>query len=152
MRSSKLPLLVSLYLLNAGIGTVVAVARKLPYLFGGPGDPATVAIDFPTKGTALSPPLTAMFLLAALTLLVLRKDRWGLVGVAAVCILAVPLTIGGVMEPIVWEPLLVALSLLGIGLPPLMIIFGVPEFVERWHANRPAPMGGSEATTTAWPK
>ena len=78
MRSSKLPLLVSLYLLNAGIGTVVAVARKLPYLFGGPGDPATIAIDFPTKGTAMSPPLTAMFLLAALTLLVLRKDRWGM--------------------------------------------------------------------------
>ena len=49
MRSSKLPLLVSLYLLNAGIGTVVAVARKLPYLFDGPGDPATATslIGFP---------------------------------------------------------------------------------------------------------
>jgi hypothetical protein len=72
-----LPVAVVFFALQA-IGTVIAIANKLPSEVAGSGDPNRVGLDFLIgNGTALSGPLFVLVFLAVLIGLGLRQDRWG---------------------------------------------------------------------------
>jgi hypothetical protein len=65
MRPTRLLVAAGLVLVVTGVGAAVSIAAGLPYEFGGRGDPTAVAADFVSGGgTALSPPLLPMVLLA----------------------------------------------------------------------------------------
>jgi hypothetical protein len=66
------------------IGALISIAWKLPYEFGGTGDPDNVTQDFLTGGgTALSAPLVPLLIVAVFLILAARRDEWGRLLLAA---------------------------------------------------------------------
>jgi hypothetical protein len=94
--------------------------------------------DF-VKALAMSPPLYMLVALAIFTVLALRQDRWGIVGVGGLAIAGLLFCIGALVEPILLEifspvtfDLLKAIIETGlIILPFLMMIFGICEWKRR---------------------
>jgi hypothetical protein len=63
----------ALYLALAAVGAFIAVTQKLPYRFGGEGDPNNVWRDFAQgSGTAMSPPLGVLAVFGVFLLLATR--------------------------------------------------------------------------------
>ncbi len=137
-----------LLLILASIGTVVSIVYKLPYEFGGRGDPNTVLRDFVAGGgTALSPPMPPMILAVVFTILAPSPRWWGTVGVVGLCIFGSQYAIGESQEPIVWRalrsstfgPFEAVVALLGVGgmlLGILVFLFGVMELIDRVRERR----------------
>lgn len=141
-----------LLLIIASTGTVVSIVYKLPYEFGGRGDPNTVLTDFVAGGgTALSPPMPPTILAVVFTILARSRRWWGTVGVVGLCIFGSQYTIGESQEPIVWRalrsstfgPFEAVVVMLGVGgmlLGILVFLFGVMELIdrvrERWYPSR----------------
>ena len=66
----------ALWLLVAAIETAIAVAERWPAQFGGKGDPAKIATQWISKGTALSPPLFLLVgMVVALMLVTFARRR-----------------------------------------------------------------------------
>lgn len=65
----------ALWLLVAAIETAIAVAERWPAQFGGKGDPAKIATQWISKGTALSPPLFMQVAMVVALLLVTFARR-----------------------------------------------------------------------------
>lgn len=70
------------------VGTVIGVGARLPYQFGGVGDPAAVAEDFVTRGTPVSPPLVALVILVVAILIAAQRGLVGRIGSALLALLA----------------------------------------------------------------
>ena len=135
-----------LLLIYSAISTVIAILNKLPYEFGGTGNPNTVAADSLTHGTTISPPLIALVILAVFTTLTLRRGWLGVVGVVGVTLFALLFLIAGLGEPIIWRTLragrfgiveIVLLALTGAGfmLSLWMLFFSARELINRRQAQ-----------------
>jgi hypothetical protein len=72
----------------AMVGTVIGVAARLPYQFGGVGDPARIAEDFVARGTAVSPPLVALMILVVAIIIAAQRGRVGRIGSSLLAVLA----------------------------------------------------------------
>src|SRR2546421_11560764 len=98
--NAKMGLVVTsiLYLVNAGVGTVLAVKENLPSVtFMTTGKPALE--DFLTgNGTALSPPLYLCIIALLLILLALQSKRPGMGGVVGLTILGAVFLLGEFAE------------------------------------------------------
>ena len=147
--NSKMGLIVTsiLSLVNAGIGTAIAVKENLPSVTPvfTTGKPALE--DFLTgNGTALSPPL--YLCIATLLLIVLAfLPKWpGMVGVVGLTILGVIFLLGEfietntyrVLNPVTFNLPVALVVLTEIVLALLMIAFGVITIIQERHAHRQA--------------
>ena len=120
------------------IGTAIGIAASLPYQFGGIGDPARVSEEFVAKGTAISPPLVGLIVLALALVLAIQRGLVGRVGSGALALLGAASLIpsfGEVMGAgafsgpvyvfvVVWD-------LIGIAIILGMIAFGAREALSR---------------------
>jgi hypothetical protein len=122
------------------VATCVALAVNLPSQFGGVGEDATP--EFVSRGTAISAPVLPLVLLAIAALLALRRDRWGVVGTVAICVLSAFFVIGSLGEavaeptPDVSSTVLVAFGLLGAALGVTLLSLGVLELRRRRRLSR----------------
>ena len=133
-----------LYLVNAAIGTLLAVQGNLPSeFFGKDGKPALE--DFLIgNGTALSPPLYLCIVAILLIVLAFQLRRLGTFGTMGLVILGVGFVIGALGEPITYKVLnpvtfdlpKALIVMVEIVLPLLMITFGAIELVNRRQVNR----------------
>ena len=130
-----------LYLLNALIGTLLAIQANLPAeFFGKDGKPALE--DFLIgNGTALSAPLYLCIILALFIILAFRPKRLGTLGILGLTILGICFIIGAMGEPITYKVLNPAtlkalVVVIEIVLPLLMVTFGTIELVNRKHISR----------------
>ena len=140
LHTQKSLILVSiLYLINAAIGTLLAVQANLPAeFFGKDGKPALE--DFLIgNGTALSAPLYLCIILLLFILLSFQPRRPGTLGIVGLTILGVCFIIGALGEPITYKVLNPAtfdlpkalIVMIEIVLPLLMLTFGIIELVNR---------------------
>ena len=144
-----------LYLVNAGVGTVIAVKENLPSItFITSGKPALE--DFLTgNGTALSPPLYLCIVALLLILLALQPKRPGMVGVIGLTILGVLFLLGEVAEkltyrvlnPVTFDLPVGLVKLAAIVLALLMMVFGGVEIVHRRQAHRQGASGRDNQTS-----
>jgi hypothetical protein len=133
-----------LYLVNAGVGTVIAVKENLPSMtFITSGKPALE--DFLTgNGTALSPPLYLCLIVVVLLILAWQPKRLGMIGAVGLTILGVLFLPAILVERLTSQLLhlltvdlpVALVQLADIVLPLLMIAFGGAEIVHRRHAHR----------------
>jgi hypothetical protein len=72
----------------SAVGTLIGVAARLPYQFGGTGEAARVTEDFVAKGTAVSPPLVAMVVVGVAAAIAMRRGSLGRVGSGLLAIIA----------------------------------------------------------------
>ena len=119
-------------------GAVLSILAKWPAHFGGAGDPANVAAEFLSRGTALAP----MLVFGALALLARRRDRWGAGGIVGLMALAVLFIIGSRGEAFAPPPLtvpravLVASGVIGSVLSVALIVLGLLALSERRSPTR----------------
>ena len=144
--NAKIGLVVTsiLYLVNAGVGTVLAVKENLPSMtFITSGKPALE--DFLTgNGTALSPPLYLCLIVVVLLILAWQPKRPEMIGVVGLTILGVLFLPAILVERLTFQVLhllsvdlpVALVQLVDIILPLLMIVFGGEEIVHRRQAHR----------------
>jgi hypothetical protein len=125
------------------IGTVIAIAYKMPYEVGGQGGPNNVARDFLTGGgTALSGPLAVLVLLAVLIGLGHRQGRLGNLALVGTVFLGALATVFGAQEPIamrmlqaasfgLFEAVVVALAWGSIIVSALLVVLSLVIFTRR---------------------
>lgn len=102
----RLVLAALLYVAAAMVGAFVAVTQKVPYQFGGQGDPNTVWRDFVQgSGTAMSPPLGALVIFFLAALLASRRGWLGKIGVAVLVLLGLIFLAGTLGEPLTFNSL-----------------------------------------------
>lgn len=131
-----------LYLLIAGIGTVIAVRKNLPSQTFIPafitGKPALE--DFLTgNGTALSPPLYLYLIAIVMLIVACLPNRLATIGIVGLTILGAIFLLGifaerltyRVLNPATFDFSLAPVELLAIVLPLLMVVFGVREIARR---------------------
>jgi hypothetical protein len=129
---------------TAGAG--LAVVFGWPAQVGGPGDPDDMAGELIIRGTAASPPLFLMLVLAVFAALVPRPGRWGTLAAVRLCLLAVltlAVSLGQALAsptPDVPGAVLVASGAVGGLLSLALLLFGVAELVARAR-NRPSRAG-----------
>ncbi len=94
------------YLAIAMSGAFIAITQKVPYQFGGQGDPNNVLRDFVQgSGTAMWPPLGALAILALAALLVTRRGWLGNIGVIVLVLLGFLFMAGALGEPLTFNSL-----------------------------------------------
>ncbi len=137
MQRKRLVTVAVLNLILQFIGAFLSIAKKLPYEFGGTGDPNHVAQDFVHGGgTALSAPLIPLLILAVFLIITFRRDRWGTIAIGGIILLSILFAVAGSQEPILWrtlqsspfgafETLVVGLGITGILLSLFMVVFSV---------------------------
>lgn len=142
MSSPRLILVSLLILATIVIDLVVSFVYKLPYEFGGHGDPNSMAGDFVAHGTALAPPLVPIILLIAFTFLASSRRWWGTLSVFGLILLGMLFTIGQLGESFVPGNFtgfgaagIGALRVAGIILAVLMVVFGTLELVGRMQTR-----------------
>jgi len=147
--NAKMGLIITsiLSLVNAGIGTMIAVKQNLPSVTPilTTGKPALE--DFLTgNGTALSPPLYLCIVTLLLILLTFQPKRTGMVGVIGLTILGGIFLVGEfvetntyrVLNPTTFNLPVALVVLAEIVLALLMIAFGVVAIVHQRQAHRQA--------------
>jgi hypothetical protein len=120
------------------VGTVIGVVARLPYQFGGVGDPARVTEDFVARGTAVSPPLVALAVLVVAILIAARRRLVGRIGSALLTVLAaiflVP-TLGEMFGAGAFsgaaQVFVIGWSLIGAAMIAAIGVFGVREALGR---------------------
>ncbi|MEO6827153.1 MAG: hypothetical protein ABI255_07220 [Microbacteriaceae bacterium] len=80
------------------IEAVLSLIARWPYQFGGPGNPDAVWSDFISHGTALSPPMFLIVVLAVLTLGVRLRGWVQLISGILLAVLSLAMTIGAAGE------------------------------------------------------
>jgi hypothetical protein len=129
-----------LYIIFALVGAGVAIRENRPSDPGGWSTGLPALQDFLYgNGTAMSPPLYMIIAVAVLTLLALRRDRWGKVGVGGLTICGLLFSIGALVEPILFEifkpeqfDFFKAVIEIGMIIIPLvMMVLGVREWKSR---------------------
>ena len=129
-----------LYVVWASIAAVVAIAENRAGEFAGfsTGLPALQNFLY-GMGTGMSPPLLHLIVQVVFTILALRRDRWGGVGVVGLAFFGLLTVIGAIFEPINLEllnpvtfNLLKAVIQSGmIIIPFAMMVFGILEWSRR---------------------
>jgi hypothetical protein len=106
------------------LATGVGVAQRLPYQFGGRGDPDSVAADAFLHGTGVSAPLVFVVVIIVLAWVAGRRGWIGIAAAAVVALLGMVGIIAGLMEPALrtLDPLVTPIGLLGIGLAILLVV------------------------------
>jgi hypothetical protein len=120
------------------VGTAIGIAARLPYQFGGVGDPARVAEEFVTRGTAVSPPLVALAILAVAILIAAQRGLVGRIGSALLAVLGAVFTIPTLGELFgagafsgIAQLFVIGWSLIGAAILAAMCAFGVREALGR---------------------
>jgi hypothetical protein len=130
-----------LYLIWAGIATVVAIVLNLPAQFGGSTTGLPIVRDFIYgMGTALSPSLWWMVPQALLTWLAWnqtnRRSTWGVIGLTVygfaefVGALGEPITYE-LLDPVTFNLLLAVVQAGMITIPLVMMVFAIQEWRRR---------------------
>lgn len=121
-----------------------ALAFGWPAQVGGPGDPDDVAGDLIIRGTAASPPLFLMFVLAVFAFLVRRPGRWGTLAALRLCLLAMltfAVSLGQALASptpdVVPGAVLVASGAVGALLSVALLLSGVAELATRMRNRTP---------------
>lgn len=146
-RNARMGLVITsiLSLVNAGVGTVLAVKENLPSVTLVFTTGKSALEDFLTgNGTALSPPLYLCIVALLLILLAFQSKRPGMVGVIGLTILGVIFLLGEFAEtstyralnPVTFDIPVALVTLTAIVLALLMIAFGAVEIVHRRQAHR----------------
>jgi hypothetical protein len=106
------------------VATVVGIAQRLPYQFGGNGDPDSVAADAFLHGTGVSAPLVFVMVIIVLAWVAGRRGWIGIAGAAVVALLGMVGIVAGLMEPALrtLDPLITPIAVLGIGLAALLVV------------------------------
>ena len=133
-----------LYLLNAALGTLLAVQANLPAEFLGKDNKPALEDFLIGNGTALSAPLYLCIILALFILLSFQPHRLGTLGIAGLTILGICFIIGALGEPITYKALnpstfdlpKALVVVIEIILPLLMLTFGTIELRNRRHISR----------------
>jgi hypothetical protein len=109
------------------VATGVGIARRLPYQFGGSGDPDSVAADALLRGTGVSAPLVFVVVIILLAWVAGRRGWIGIVAAVVVALLGIVGIIAGLMEPAqrTLDPLVTPIAVLGIGLAILLVVSAV---------------------------
>ncbi|HUF05848.1 MAG TPA: hypothetical protein VMP86_00515 [Candidatus Binatia bacterium] len=109
------------------VATGVGIARRLPYQFGGTGDPDSVAADAFLHGTGLSAPLIFVLVIIVLAWVAGRRGWIGIGAAAVVALLGIVGIFAGLMEPALrtMDPLTTPIAVLGIGLAALLVVSAV---------------------------
>ena len=124
------------------VGAALALAFGWPAQVGGPGDPDDVAGELVIRGTAASPSLFLMLVLAAFAILVRRPGRWGTLAALRLCLLAVltfAVSLGQALAsptPDVPGAVLVASGAVGALLSLALLLSGVAELAARMRTRR----------------
>jgi hypothetical protein len=151
----------SLYLVNAGVGTMIAVKENLPSVtFITSGKPALE--DFLTgNGTALSPPLYLCVIAILVLILACQPKRPGTLGIVGLTILGLLFLLGEcserltyqVLDPVTFDLPVALVKLVAIVLALLIMVFGGVEIVRRRQAlvTRRGGSGGDEGRGPLWP-
>ncbi len=104
MDLTRVGLVVIANLICMTIGAAISIQQRMPYEFGGHGDPSRVASDFfGGSGTAVAPPFSVMVILAALAVLAAFRGKWATIPVALICVLGIIGGIGFLGEPHTWR-------------------------------------------------
>jgi hypothetical protein len=106
------------------LATGVGIAQRLPYQFGGSGDPDSVAADAFLRGTGVSAPLVFVVAIIVLAWIAGRRGWIGIAAAVVVALLAMVGIIAGLMEPALrtLDPLVTPIAVLGIGLAVLLVV------------------------------
>ncbi len=92
------------YILISSAGGVVAIGRGLPAEFLGFSSESEIWVDFLVGGgTAMSPPVVYLVLIAAVAVASFRADRIGRTATLLLAALVVLNVIGQLLEPITWR-------------------------------------------------
>ena len=136
----RLSISVILYMVNALIAGLVAMAQDLPAQFAGSSTGLTATQDFVYgMGTALSPPLYLLAIQITLLRLARRRDLWGKVGVGGLTVIGLITCFGALGEPInrrifnpvTFDPVKAALMAGMILIPIVIMVFGLMEWRRR---------------------
>ena len=117
------------------VATVAAIVLNLPAQFGGVGTDA--ASEFAARGTAISPPLGPLIVLAASLALLRRNDRWATVGCVIVLVLGVLFGIGSIGEavaaetPDVSKTVLVGSGIVGVLIGASLVAMAIAALIAR---------------------
>jgi len=109
------------------VATGVGIARRLPYQFGGTGDPDSVGADALLHGTGVSAPLVFVVVIIVLAWVAGRGGWIGIAAAALVALLGMVGILAGLMEPALrtLDPLITPIAVLGIGLAALLVVSAV---------------------------
>src|SRR5262245_58139777 len=106
MQTSRVVTVTVLNLILQFIGALISIAWKLPYEFGGTGNPDNVMQDFIRGGgTALSAPLIPLLFVVMFLILASRRDAWGTLATGCIVLCSLLFIVAGVQEPILWRTL-----------------------------------------------
>lgn len=137
MRKNSVKASLGLLLIGAA-GTVIGAALRLPYQFGGVGESGRVLDDLGTKGTAVSPPLIALAILAVVIAPAAQRGMLGRIGSAMLALLALVFfipTLGELTGSSAFsgpsQIVVIVWSLVGLALIVAMFYFGVREAFRR---------------------
>jgi hypothetical protein len=122
-----------IYLLNAAVGTLIALRRNLSADFGGFFRGQGTFASFALKGTALSAPLVLLIIQLTLTLLIWSGHRAGRLAQTSLAVLGGVYFIGQLGEPLLWQTLrssplqviLLVVLALNLALPVGLLLFGM---------------------------
>ena len=105
------------------IATAVGITQRLPYQFGGAGDPDSVAQDALVHGTGISAPLIFVTAMIVLAYSATRSRRASIPAAALVGLLSVVGIVAGLMEPALraLDPLITPIAVLGLAIAVLLL-------------------------------
>ncbi len=123
------------------VATIVAIVLNLPAQFGDTGTDA--GSEFATRGTAISPPIAPLIILAGSLLLLRRRDRWATVGCVIIGLLGVLFTTGSIGEaaangtPDVPKAVLLGSGIVGSVIGATLVFLAVAAVTARSRASKP---------------
>lgn len=130
MRVSKVVVVAAIILGLQIVAAAVAIAINLPTQFDFKGRDA--AAEWVASGTAISPPLVPIIILAISIVLASRRSRWATLGVVLICLLGLVFIVGSLGEARAPPtPGVSKFVLVGAVIGSLVVGLGVSELRER---------------------
>ncbi len=88
----------------SALAAFASIVAGWPAQFGGRGDPAEVAAEFVSRGTAAAPPLFVLLVLGGAALCVRGRGGWGVAAAGVLSVLGVLFVIAGFGEMLAPDP------------------------------------------------
>ncbi len=128
------------------VGAAIGIALRLPYQFGGVGDPSRVSEDFVGKGTALSAPIVFLGILIVAIVVAAQRGVVGRLGSALLALFAVPSFVATLGETFgagafsgPTQVFVIVWSLIGAAMVAAMFLFAVREALGRDQGSKSSP-------------